>query len=59
MDIVGTLKINIATIHNRLLLSVAGSGSLERKVTNLKGSASRKRQWVNTATEKQQPKRYA
>ena len=34
-------------------------GSFDREVINLNGSASWKRQWVNTATEQQPPKRYA
>jgi len=35
-----------------------GSGSLDKEVINLNGSASWKMKWVNIATEKQPPNRW-
>ncbi len=50
---------DIRAAGNRLLLSVAGQWLVRQRSNNLIGSTSWKRQWVKTATEKQQPKRYS
>jgi hypothetical protein len=51
--------VDITPAGNRLLLSVAVQRLVRQGSNNLNGSSWWKRQWVNTATEKQQPERYA